>query len=60
MTTKVVTKSIFGDEIDSKCKGYSWFGKLLVFLGIIASEIDSNEYAKIDEDLDRRERERKK
>jgi len=34
--TRVVTKSIFGPEIDKRCPGYTPWMKFLVFMGLFA------------------------
>lgn len=50
---KKVTKSIFGRDIDERCPGCSWFGKLLVFLGIFADGPTNEWCSSLDEELDR-------
>jgi len=52
---KTVTESVFGRKIDEKCAGYSWWAKLLVLTGVMANEVDSRYYDKVDVELDRKE-----
>ncbi len=47
-----VTKSIFASDIDERCPGYSFFGKLAVVLGILGDKKENDALSAIADELD--------